>query len=102
MNQYITWTQNSSVAKRYRLSFERINGFDYRYVKHDGVYYVPIHHPSWYAINKEKGCRDDPRSSQKYVILKWSSKRHSKMETVYIFCCKTEILNVERFWKLRK
>ena len=44
----------SSVAKRYRLSFERIDGFDYRYVKHDGVYYVPIHHPSYIHEYKRK------------------------------------------------
>ena len=37
-----------------------------------------------------------------YVIPKWSSKRHSKMETAYSFCCKMEILNIERFGKLRK
>ena len=44
----------SSVAKRYRLSFERIDGFDYGYVKHDGVYYVPIHHPSYIHVYKRK------------------------------------------------
>ena len=37
-----------------RLSFERIDGFDYRYVKHDGVYYVPIHHPSYIHVYKRK------------------------------------------------
>lgn len=44
----------SSVAKRYRLSFERIEGFDYQYVKHGGVYYVPVHHPSYIHVYKRK------------------------------------------------
>ena len=44
----------SSVAKRYSLTFERFDGFDYRYVKRDGVYYVPIHHPSYVHVYKRK------------------------------------------------
>lgn len=44
----------SSVGKRYRLSFNRINGFNYQYVKRDGVYYVPVHHPSYIHVYKRK------------------------------------------------
>ena len=38
----------------------------------------------------------------KNVILKWSSKRHSKIGTLYTICCKTEILGAVIFEKLRK
>lgn len=44
----------STVAKQYRLSFERIDGFDYQYVKRGGVYYVPVHHPSYIYVYKRK------------------------------------------------
>lgn len=44
----------SSVARRYKLSFERFDGFNYRYVEHDGVYYVPVHHPSYIYVYKRK------------------------------------------------
>ena len=44
----------SSVAKRYRLSFDRIDGFNYQFVRHDGVYYVPVHHPSYIHVYKRK------------------------------------------------
>ena len=56
---------------------------------------------SWYAINKEKGCEDDPRSS-KTAIPKWSSKRHLEIGIINTIFCKTEIIGAERFGKLRK
>jgi len=44
----------SSVAKKYRLPFERLDGFNYRYVERNGVYYIPIHHPSYIHVYKRK------------------------------------------------
>lgn len=44
----------SSVAKRLKLSFERFDGFNYQCVERDGIYYVPIHHPSYIHVYKRK------------------------------------------------
>ena len=44
----------SSVAKRYRFSFGKIDGFNYQTVRHNGVYYVAVHHPSYIHVYKRK------------------------------------------------
>ena len=48
---------------------------------------------SWYAINKEKDCGDDPHSL-KNMILKWSSKRHLEVGIEYVICCKMKISSI--------
>ncbi len=44
----------SSVGKHLNLSFDRIDGFSYHYVKRNNVYYVPIQHPSYIYVYKRK------------------------------------------------
>lgn len=44
----------SSVGKKLKLSFEKWNGFDFFYKEKDGVYYVPIYHPSYIHVYKKK------------------------------------------------
>lgn len=45
---------SSSVARRYGLFFEKSDGFNYRYVQQNGIYYVPVHHPSYVHIYRRK------------------------------------------------
>lgn len=48
----------SSVAKQLKVSFEKWDGFDYHYTEIEGVYYVPIHHPSYIYVYKRKNIQD--------------------------------------------
>lgn len=43
-----------AVESSFNIKFESWNGFTYKYVEHDGVYYVSIHHPSYVHIYKRK------------------------------------------------
>lgn len=47
-----------AISKHFRLTFESWNGFNYKYIIHDGTYYVPIHHPSYIHIYKRKQKED--------------------------------------------
>lgn len=44
----------SSVGKKLDLSFEKWNNYDFLYKEKDGVYYVPIFHPSYIHVYKRK------------------------------------------------
>lgn len=44
----------SSVEKHLKIEFEKWDGFKYRYREYKGVYFVPIHHPSYIYIYKRK------------------------------------------------
>lgn len=44
----------SAVQKRLRIDFEKWNEFNYRYEEHEGIYYVPVHHPSYVYVYKRK------------------------------------------------
>ena len=50
----------SSVANKMKIQFEKWNGFEYQYKEVEGVYYVPIHHPSYIYVYKRKNI-------QKYI-----------------------------------
>lgn len=41
-----------------KVEFEKWNDFEYHYKKVDGVYYVPIHHPSYIYVYKRKNMQD--------------------------------------------
>lgn len=44
----------SSVGRHLNLDFERLDGFNYNYVQHGNVCYVPIQHPSYIYVYKRK------------------------------------------------
>lgn len=44
----------SSVGRHFELEFDKWNEFDYFYKENNGIYYVPIHHPSYVYVYKRK------------------------------------------------
>lgn len=44
----------SSVERKMQIKFKKWNDFNYHYKKLDGIYYVPIHHPSYIYVYKRK------------------------------------------------
>lgn len=57
----------SSVAKKMKIKFEKWNDFEYHYKEIDGVYYVPIHHPSYIYVYKRKRVKDYINSIEKII-----------------------------------
>lgn len=57
----------SSVAKKMKIKFEKWNDFEYHYKEIDGVYYVPIHHPSYIYVYKRKRVKDYIDSIEKII-----------------------------------
>lgn len=47
-----------SVSKYFQITFESWDGYKYKYVKHKGIYYIPIHHPSYIFVYKRKEIED--------------------------------------------
>ena len=48
----------STIAKKMKIEFEKWNDFEYHYKKVEGIYYVPIHHPSYIYVYKRKRMQD--------------------------------------------
>ena len=48
----------TSIAKKMQVKFEKWNDFEYQYKMIDGIYYVPIHHPSYIYIYKRKWIQE--------------------------------------------
>lgn len=44
----------SSVGKHLKINFEKWNEFEYHYKEYNGIYYVPVHHPSYIYVYKRK------------------------------------------------
>lgn len=44
----------SSVGRHLNIDFDKWNEFEYHYIEHEGIYYVPIHHPSYIYVYKRK------------------------------------------------
>lgn len=44
----------SAVEKHFGIKFEKWDEFNYRYKKFEGIYYIPIHHPSYIYVYKRK------------------------------------------------
>lgn len=42
----------SAVGKKLDIKFKKWNGYEYYYTERDGIYYVPIHHPSYIWVYK--------------------------------------------------
>lgn len=48
----------SAVGKKLNLSFEKWNNFDFLCKEKDGIYYVPIFHPSYIHVYKRKETKE--------------------------------------------
>lgn len=44
----------SAVGKHLKINFEKWDEFEYHYKEYNGIYYVPIHHPSYIYVYKRK------------------------------------------------
>lgn len=47
-----------AVSKQYSIKFPKWTAFDYVFVKHENLYFVPIHHPSYIYVYKRKQISD--------------------------------------------
>lgn len=43
-----------AVGKHLKLNFEKWDDFEYHYKEYNGIYYVPVHHPSYIYVYKRK------------------------------------------------
>lgn len=57
----------STVAKKMNIEFEKWNDFEYHYEKIEGIYYVPIHHPSYIHVYKRKNMQDYIEGVEKII-----------------------------------
>ena len=57
----------SSVEKHFNIEFNKWEDFNYSYKKYDGIYYVPIHHPSYIYVYKRKKIEQYIDSIEKIV-----------------------------------
>jgi len=57
----------SSVGRYFNIKFDKWNEFDYFYKESNGIYYVPIHHPSYIHVYKRKMVDQYIQSIQKMV-----------------------------------
>lgn len=47
-----------AISRHFQLTFEPWDGFNYKYIIHNGTYYIPIHHPSYVHVYKRKQMED--------------------------------------------
>lgn len=47
-----------AISRHLGITFEPWSGFSYKYVEHDGIFYVPVHHPSYIHVYKRKQIED--------------------------------------------
>ena len=57
----------SSVGKHLKINFEKWDEFEYHYKEHEGIYYVPIHHPSYIYVYKRKKIEDYASSIERII-----------------------------------
>lgn len=57
----------SSVGKKFEIEFEKWNDFNFHYKEFEGVYYVPVHHPSYIYVYKRKKVEDYIRGIEKVI-----------------------------------
>ncbi len=57
----------SSVGKHFNIEFDKWNEFDYYYKEYEGIYYVPIHHPSYIYVYKRKEIEQYVKSIETLV-----------------------------------
>lgn len=44
----------SSVGRHLNMKFDKWDEFDYSYKEYNGIYYIPVHHPSYIHVYKRK------------------------------------------------
>lgn len=57
----------SSVGKQLKIKFEKWEDFEYCYKEHKGIYYVPIHHPSYVYVYKRKKVDEYIKSVERMI-----------------------------------
>ena len=57
----------STVGRHFKIQFDKWDEFDYRYKEHDGIYFVPIHHPSYIYVYKRKSMNAYIKSVEKII-----------------------------------
>lgn len=67
----------STVGKNMNVEFDKWNDFDYHYREIDGIYYVPIHHPSYIYIYKRKRIDDYISGVEKIIHLLLRNKPYN-------------------------
>lgn len=57
----------SAVGRHFNIQFDKWNEFDYGYKVHDGIYYVPIHHPSYIYVYRKKSMNAYIKSIEEII-----------------------------------
>lgn len=57
----------SSVGRHFNLQFDKWDEFGYDYKEYDGIYFVPIHHPSYIYVYKRKHMNAYIKSVEKII-----------------------------------
>lgn len=58
----------SSVEKHLGIKFDEWDEFNYQSREHKGIYYVPVHHPSYIYVYKRKMIEKYTQSIRKMVV----------------------------------
>lgn len=59
----------SSVGKHFNIEFDKWDSFDYSYKEYNGIYYVPIHHPSYIYVYKRKKVDQYVKSVERLINI---------------------------------
>lgn len=57
----------SSVGRHLNIQFVKWDEFDYHHKEHDGIYFVPIHHPSYIYVYKKKSINTYVKSVERII-----------------------------------
>lgn len=57
----------SSVGRHLHIQFDKWNDFEYHYKKYNGIYFVPIHHPSYIYVYKRKNMDQYVKSIEEII-----------------------------------
>lgn len=57
----------STIEKKMKMEFDKWHGFEYHYKEINGIYYVPIHHPSYIYVYKRKEIQEYIDSVEKII-----------------------------------
>ena len=57
----------SSVGRHLKIEFEKWDEFDFLYKEYEGIYYVPIHHPSYVYVYRRKRIEEYAKSVERII-----------------------------------
>ena len=57
-----------AIAKKMKINLKKWNEFEYYYEKVEGIYYIPIHHPSYIHRTKKKNMQKYSNSIRKLIV----------------------------------